>query len=251
MTGKSPVMIVTGASGSIGAGIALAAGGAGYSVVVNFKSNAAAAARIVAAIRASGGRAIAVQADVAHQTDVRHLFAVTMDELGTPTVLVNNAGIIGAVQPVEAADEVFLNNLFAANVTSAFLCAGEAARVMSRRHGGAGGSIVNITSAAARHGGMIGEAHYAASKGAIDVFTVALAKELGGEGIRVNAVRPGLIESPIHEIHGGPQAIAKLADTVPLRRTGSAQEVADVLLWLVSERASYVHGAVIDVTGGR
>ncbi len=251
MSGAAGVMIVTGASGSIGAAIALAAAGAGYAVVVNFRSNAAAAARIVDTIRASGGSAMAVQADVAHQPDVRRLFAATMDGFGAPTVLVNNAGIIGAVRPIEDADETFLNALFASNITSAFLCAGAAARVMSRQHGGAGGSIVNITSAAARHGGMIGEAHYAASKGAIDVFTVALAKELGGAGVRVNAIRPGLIESPIHEIHGGPAAIAKLADTVPLGRTGTAREVADVLLWLVSERASYVHGAVIDVTGGR
>jgi NAD(P)-dependent dehydrogenase (short-subunit alcohol dehydrogenase family) len=244
-------MIVTGSSGSIGAAIACAAGAAGYAVVVNFKSNAAAAARIVDAIRVSGGSAMAVQADVAHQPDVRRLFRTAMDAFGAPTVLVNNAGIIGAVRPIEDADEAFLNALFASNITSAFLCACEAVRVMSSRHGGRGGSIVNITSAAARHGGMPGEAHYAASKGAIDVFTVALAKELGETGIRVNAVRPGLIESPIHEIHGGRAAIAELARSVPLQRTGTAQEVADVLLWLVSERASYVHGAVIDVTGGR
>jgi len=251
MSGKPAVMIVTGGSGAIGAAIALAAAGAGYAVVVNFKSNTAAAAQVVDTIRASGGSAMAVQADVAHQPDVRRLFRATIDEFGAPTVLVNNAGLIGAVRPIEEADETFLNSLFAANITSAFLCAGEAARAMSRRHGGAGGSIVNITSAAARHGGMIGEAHYAASKGAIDVFTVALAKELGAAGIRVNAIRPGLIESPIHEIHGGHDAIAKLADSVPLKRTGTAREVADVLLWLVSERASYVHGAIIDVTGGR
>jgi NAD(P)-dependent dehydrogenase (short-subunit alcohol dehydrogenase family) len=251
MSGDPGVMIVTGASGSIGAAIARAAGAAGYAVAVNFKTNAAAAARVVDAIRASGGSAMAVQADVAHQPDVRRLFRATMDAFGAPTVLVNNAGVIGAVRPIEDADETLLNALFASNITSAFLCACEAARAMSRRHGGAGGSIVNITSAAARHGGMIGEAHYAASKGAIDVFTVALAKELGVAGIRVNAIRPGLIESPIHEIHGGRDAIAKLADAVPLRRTGTPEEVADVLLWLVSDRASYVHGAVIDVTGGR
>jgi NAD(P)-dependent dehydrogenase (short-subunit alcohol dehydrogenase family) len=248
---KIGVMIVTGGSGSIGAAIARAAAAAGYAVVVNFKNNAAAAAEIVADIRASGGSALAVQADVARQADVRRLFAATVEAFGAPTVLVNNAGLVGAVRPIEDADEAFLNGLFAANVTSAFLCAGEAARIMSTRNGGRGGSIVNMTSAAARHGGMTGEVHYAASKGAIDVFTVALAKELGAAGVRVNAIRPGLIDSPLHDIHGGQDALTKLADTVPLRRTGTPGEVADALLWLVSERASYVHGAIIDVTGGR
>jgi NAD(P)-dependent dehydrogenase (short-subunit alcohol dehydrogenase family) len=248
---KIGVMIVTGGSGSIGAAIARAAAAARYAVVVNFKNNAAAAAEIVADIRASGGSALAVQADVARQADVRRLFAATVEAFGAPTVLVNNAGLVGAVRPIEDADEAFLNALFAANVTSAFLCAGEAARIMSTRNGGRGGSIVNMTSAAARHGGMTGEVHYAASKGAIDVFTVALAKELGAAGVRVNAIRPGLIDSPLHDIHGGHEAMTKLADTVPLRRTGTPGEVADALLWLVSERASYVHGAIIDVTGGR
>ncbi len=251
MSDKIGVMIVTGGSGSIGAAIARAAAAAGYAVVVNFKNNTAAAAEIVADIRASGGSALAVQADVARQADVRRLFAATVEAFGAPTVLVNNAGLVGAVRPIEDADEAFLNALFAANVTSAFLCAGEAARIMSTRNGGRGGSIVNMTSAAARHGGMTGEVHYAASKGAIDVFTVALAKELGAAGVRVNAIRPGLIDSPLHDIHGGQDAMTKLADTVPLRRTGTPGEVADALLWLVSERASYVHGAIIDVTGGR
>jgi NAD(P)-dependent dehydrogenase (short-subunit alcohol dehydrogenase family) len=244
-------MIVTGGSGAIGAAIARTAGAAGYAVVVNFKNNAAAAGEVVDAIRTSGGSALAVQADVARQPDVRRLFAATMNAFGAPTVVVNNAGVIGAVRPIEDADETFLNALFAANITSAFLCAGEAARVMSRRNGGGGGSIVNISSAAARHGGMSGEAHYAASKGAIDVLTIALAKELAVGGIRVNGIRPGLIESPIHDIHGGHDAITRLADGVPMGRTGTPQEVADVLLWLVSDRASYVHGATIDVTGGR
>jgi NAD(P)-dependent dehydrogenase (short-subunit alcohol dehydrogenase family) len=171
--------------------------------------------------------------------------------LGRVSVLVNNAGIIGGMCRVDAMAEARLQETFAINVFSYFYCAGAALRRMSTRHGGPGGAIVNISSAAARHGGLPEEAHYAASKGAIDSFTVGLAKEIGREGVRVNAVRPGLIVTDIHEAHGGDETIRVVGPTIPLGRVGQPMEVAETVLWLASDAASYLHGALIDVSGGR
>jgi NAD(P)-dependent dehydrogenase (short-subunit alcohol dehydrogenase family) len=248
MTG---VMIVTGASRGIGAAIARKAAFSGYAVAVNYHRSAAAAEAIVADVLTAGGRAVALCADISRSEEAARLFAAVDRELGAPGVLVNNAGIIGAPTPIEAASAAHLADVFAANVLSMFFCCREAALRMSSRFGGNGGTIINMSSAAARHGGLPNEAHYAASKGAIDSLTLALAKELGPQGIRVNAVRPGLIDTAIHDAHGGRAAIDALAPGVPLGRAGTAEEVADCVMWLASSAAAYVHGALIDVSGGR
>jgi NAD(P)-dependent dehydrogenase (short-subunit alcohol dehydrogenase family) len=241
-------MVVTGASRGIGAAVAKLAGAAGYKVAVNYLSSATAAEEVVAAIRNAGGQAAAMRADVGDDAQVARLFAQVDTELGTVDVLVNNAGILGN-RRVEEMDEATLAGIFRANVFSMYFCAREAVRRMSTKHGGKGGAIVNMSSVASRLGGLAGGTHYAATKGAIDTFSLALAKEVGAEGIRVNAIRPGLIETDIHDVHGGIDPA--LARAVPLGRSGEADEVARVALWLASEEASYVHGAVIDVSGGR
>jgi NAD(P)-dependent dehydrogenase (short-subunit alcohol dehydrogenase family) len=245
------VMIVTGASRGIGAAIARRAAAHGYAVAVNFHRSESAAQAVVADIVGAGGRAVAVRADVSRSQETTRLFAEVDRAFGAPDVLVNNAGVIGAPTPIEAAAEGQLAEVFAANVLSAFYCCREATRRMSRRTGGRGGAIINMSSAAARHGGLPNEAHYAASKGAIDSLTLALAKELGPQGIRVNAIRPGLIDTSIHAVHGGKTTIDALAPGVPLGRAGTAEEVADSVIWLASSAAAYVHGALIDVSGGR
>jgi NAD(P)-dependent dehydrogenase (short-subunit alcohol dehydrogenase family) len=245
------VMIVTGASRGIGAAIARQAAVSGYAVAVNYHRSAAAAEAVVADILTAGGRAVALCADISRSEEAARLFAEVDRELGAPDVLVNNAGMIGAPTPIEAASAAHLADVFAANVLSMFFCCREAALRMSCRLGGNGGTIINMSSAAARHGGLPNEAHYAASKGAIDSLTLALAKELGPQGIRVNAVRPGLIDTAIHDAHGGRAAIDALAPGVPLGRAGTAQEVADSVMWLASSAAAYVHGALVDVSGGR
>ena len=245
------VMLVTGASRGIGAAIARAAGAAGYRVGVNYHRSEAAAHGVVGAIRATGGEAVALQADVADPAQVARLFEQADAQLGTLDVLVNDAGILASFR-VDALDHAQLATVFQANVFSMFHCAGQAVRRMSTKVGGRGGAIVNLSSVAARLGGLAGGAAYAASKGAIDTFTLALAKEVGLEGIRVNALRPGLIETDIHDVHGGVERMKGLAATaVPMGRSGSADEVAQAALWLASPAASYVHGAVIDVAGGR
>jgi len=206
---------------------------------------------VVAAIRAAGGEAVALQADVGDPAQVARLFDQLDAQLGTLSVLVNNAGILASFR-VDALDHAQLLAVFQANVFGTFHCAGQAVRRMSTAAGGKGGVIVNLSSVAARLGGLAGGAAYAASKGAIDSFTLALAKEVGQEGIRVNALRPGLIETEIHDIHGGLESMRGLAATeAPMGRSGTADEVAQAALWLVSPAASYVHGAVIDVAGGR
>jgi NAD(P)-dependent dehydrogenase (short-subunit alcohol dehydrogenase family) len=242
------IMVVTGASRGIGASIAKLAGAAGYGVAVNFLKNAKAAGDIVAQVHSAGGKAIAVQADAGRDADVKRMFAEVDAKLGKVDVLVNNAGILGN-RRVEDMDEATLAEIFSANVYSMYYCSREAVRRMSRKHGGQGGVIVNMSSVASRLGGLAGGSHYAATKGAIDSFSLALAKEVGQEGIRVNAIRPGLIETEIHDVHGGMNP--DLAKTVPLGRSGQAHEVARVVLWLASDESSYVHGAVIDVSGGR
>jgi NAD(P)-dependent dehydrogenase (short-subunit alcohol dehydrogenase family) len=243
-------MIVTGASRGIGAQIARQAAQAGFAVAVNYHRSAAEAQRVVDEITAAGGRAVAVQADVSDEAQVRALFAAVDRQLGPVGVLVNNAGTLVST-PIEQASEAGLLGLFRANVFSAFYCASEAVKRMSTAHGGPGGVIVNLSSAAARHGGLPNGTQYSATKGAIDAFTTALAKEVGACGIRVNALRPGVIDTAIHEAHGGAEAVKRMGASVPLGRAGTVGEVADAVMWLASNTSTYVHGAVIDVSGGR
>lgn len=248
---KQPIMLVTGASRGIGAEIAKMAGRSGYTVGVNFHRSEAAAREVVAEIEANGSRAVALTADVGDPAQVAKMFARLDAELGTLDTLINNAGILSKFEVADS-DFAQLSEVFQANVYSQFYCAREAVRRMSTKNGGRGGVIVNMSSVASRTGGLSGGAAYAATKGAIDAFTLALAKEVGKEGIRVNAMRPGLIATEIHDAHGGLEQMEALARTaVPLGRSGSAQEVAEVALWLASAAASYVHGAVVDVSGGR
>ena len=245
------VMLVTGASRGIGAQIALLAGRSGYKVGVNYLRSETAAQAVVTQIRNAGGEAVALQADVGQQAEVVAMFKRLDDTLGTVDVLVNNAGVL-AMFRVDTADETNVLDLFRANVFSVFFCSREAIRRMSTAHGGKGGVIVNMSSVAARLGGLGGGSAYAASKAAIDTFNLALAKEVGGEGIRVNAIRPGLISTEIHDLHGGIARMEQMAKAaVPLGRAGSPAEVAEVALWLASDAASYVHGSIVDVAGGR
>jgi NAD(P)-dependent dehydrogenase (short-subunit alcohol dehydrogenase family) len=245
------VMLVTGASRGIGAEIALLAGRSGYKVGVNYLRSEAAAHAVVARIREASGEAVALQADVGRLEPVERMFAQLDAAFGKLDVLVNNAGVL-AMFRVDAVDADNVADLFRANVFSVYFCSREAVRRMSTAHGGKGGVIVNMSSVAARLGGLGGGAAYAASKGAIDSFNTALAKEVGAEGIRVNAIRPGLISTEIHELHGGVARMEEMAKTlVPLGRAGSAAEVAEVALWLASDAASYVHGTIVDVAGGR
>lgn len=245
------VMLVTGASRGIGAEIALLAARNGWRVGVNYLRSEAAAQAVVAQIRATGGEAILLQADVGRQAQVVAMFQQLDAAFGAIDVLVNNAGVLANFR-VDTVDEDKLADVFRANVFSAYFCSREAILRMSTAHGGKGGVIINMSSVAARLGGLGGGAAYAASKGAIDTFNLALAKEVGAEGIRVNAIRPGLISTEIHEVHGGIAQMEQMAKTaVPMGRAGSAAEVAEVALWLTSDAASYVHGAVIDVAGGR
>jgi len=254
MSGKveSPgTLIVTGASRGIGAAIAKLAASHGYRVVVNFVADEAAANRIVAAIIAGGGQAIAVQGDVSKEGDVLRLFQKTERELGAIVGLVNNAAVTGGFARVEAVSVEALMQVLSVNVAGAILCAREAVRRMSTRHGGAGGSIVNISSRAAQIGSAGEWVHYAASKGAIDSFTIGLAREVATEGIRVNAVAPGLVETGLHVASGMPDRLERLAPSIPMKRAGTAEEVAEAVLWLLSSKASYTTGAILEVGGGR
>ncbi len=245
------VMLVTGASRGIGAEIALLASQSGWRVGVNYLSSAQAAQAIVKQIIDAGGQAVALQADVGQQDQVVRMFEQLDTAFGPCDALINNAGVLAQFR-VDSADEGKLLEVFRANVFSAYYCSREAIRRMSTEHGGSGGVIVNMSSVASRLGGLGGGAAYAASKGAIDSFNLALAKEVGPQGIRVNAIRPGLISTEIHNLHGGIEKMEQMAKTaVPLGRAGSAREVAEVALWLVSDASSYVHGTIVDVAGGR
>ena len=245
------VLLITGGSRGIGAACALLAAAQGYAVAVNYASNSLAADEVVRQIRTGGGTAITVQADVATEADVLAMFEKVDAKLGRITALVNNAGVVDVTSRVDAMSMERLQRMFAINVFGSFVCAREAVKRMSTRYGGEGGSIVNVSSAAARLGAPGQYVDYAAAKGAIDTFTIGLAKEVAGEGIRVNAVRPGIIETDIHASGGLPNRAKDLAPQVPMQRAGSAAEVAEAIVWLMSEKASYTTGSIIDVAGGR
>ena len=246
-----PVMIVTGGGRGIGAATALLGAQRGYGVAVNYQKNRQAAEAVVQSILQLDGKAIAVQGDIASEPDVVRLFETVDRALGRVSALVNNAGIVDRGMRVEQMDAGRIARMIAVNVTGCFLCAREAVKRMSTRHGGSGGAIVNVSSIAARLGGAGEYVDYAASKGAIDTFTVGLAKEVGPEGIRVNAVRPGIIRTEIHVASGDPARVDRIGATAPLQRPGEAEEVARAILWLLSDEASYMTGALVDVTGGR
>ena len=246
-----PVALITGGSRGIGAATAILAARQGYSVVVNYTANAAAADAVVQAIVADGGTALALQADVADEARILAMFERIDRELGPLRALVNNAGIVDVAARVDAMDATRLRRMFDTNLLGSFFCAREAVRRMSTRHGGGGGAIVNVSSVAARLGGPGQYVDYAASKGAIDTFTIGLAREVANEGIRVNAVRPGIIETEIHASGGQPDRARQMAPQVPMQRAGSAEEVAKAIVWLLTDDASYTTGAIIDVAGGR
>ena len=245
------VLLVTGASRGIGAATAVLAARAGWAVAVNYTANSSAADSVVRQIRDAGGKAIALQADVSDEQQVLALFRRIDAELGRLTGLVNNAGVVDVTARVDEMSVARLRRMFDINVIGSMVCAREAVRRMSTRHGGSGGSIVNVSSAASRLGGSGQYVDYAAAKGAIDAFTIGLAKEVAAEAIRVNAVRPGLIETEIHASGGIPGRVAKLAHLVPMQRGGTADEVAQAIVWLLSPAASYTTMALLDVTGGR
>lgn len=245
------VLVVTGGSRGIGAATAQLAARQGYALALSYRENREAAEEVAAGIRAGGGEALALQADVSSEAQVLELFAAVDRAWGRLDALVNNAGILEAQMRLEAMSAERLQRVFATNVIGAMLCAREAVRRMSTRYGGQGGAIVNVSSAAARLGSAGEYVDYAASKGALDTFTLGLAKEVAAEGIRVNAVRPGLIHTDIHASGGEPGRVDRLAATVPMGRGGRAEEVAAAILWLLGEEAAYVTGALLDVSGGR
>lgn len=247
----SPVMMITGGSRGIGAATARAAAARGYAVCVNYVSNRERADLLVGELREAGAEALAVHADVAQEDDVVRLFRTCDQDLGELAVLVNNAGILEGHMRLEEMPAERIDRVFAANVRGAFICAREAVKRMSTRRGGKGGSIVNVSSVAARLGAPGEYIDYAASKGAIDTMTVGLAKEVAAEGIRVNAVRPGIIDTDIHASGGEPGRVARIGPTLPMERGGTAEEVAEAILWLASDAASYSTGTFIDVSGGR
>ena len=243
--------IITGGSRGIGAACARLAAQAGWNVCVNYTSNVDAANAVVAEVEAAGAQGLAVKADVADEAQVTTMFAVAAKALGPVTALVNNAGILENQMPLAEMSATRFARVFSVNITGALLCAREAVRVMATSRGGPGGVIVNMSSAAARLGSPNEYVDYAASKGAIDTLTIGLSKEVGGDGIRVNAVRPGLILTDIHASGGDPDRATRLGSGVPMGRPGTAEEVAETVLWLMSDKSSYVNGALIDVTGGR
>ncbi|WDZ76322.1 SDR family oxidoreductase [Ensifer adhaerens] len=248
---QNPVLLVTGGSRGIGAAVCLGAARAGWRVVVNYASNHDAADAVVRAIEAAGGTAIAVQGDVGAEADIQAIFAAVDAAFGRLDGLVNNAGIIGQTARVDEMSVDRLERMFRINITGSIRCAAEAVRRMSTRYGGSGGAIVNISSAAAVLGSPAQYVDYAASKGAIDTFTVGLAREVATEGIRVNAIRPGIIDTEIHASGGLPDRARDLAHTIPVQRPGTAEEVADAVLYLLSDKATYVTGAILNVSGGR
>ncbi|WP_113358913.1 SDR family oxidoreductase [Rhizobium sp. SYY.PMSO] len=251
MTGSAAVLLVTGGSRGIGAAVCLAAAQHGWAVAVNYVSNKDAAEAVVGTIRDAGGEAIAVAGDVGKPEDIKSIFAQVDKHFGRIDGLVNNAGIVDVIQRLDEMTPERLDRMFRINVTGSMLVAAEAVRRMSTRHGGKGGVIVNLSSMAATLGGGGQYVDYAASKGAIDTFTVGLAREVAAEGIRVNAVRPGIIDTDIHAAAGLPDRARDIAPQLPMKRAGTSDEVADAILYLLSPHASYITGAVLDVSGGR
>ena len=245
------VLIITGASRGIGAATARIAGRSGYVVCVNYLKNKAAAKQIVEEIKADGGRALAVGADISREEEVVKLFCMVDDKLGKISALVNNAGILETQMRIEDMNEARLNRIFLTNITGSFLCAREAVKRMSTKNGGKGGAIVNVSSAAARLGSAGEYVDYAASKGAVDTFTRGLAQEVAEEGIRVNAVRPGVIDTDIHSSGGEPGRVERVKASIPMKRGGSAEEVGKAIMWLLSSESSYTTGSLLEVSGGR
>ncbi len=245
------VIVITGGSRGIGKATAIKAAEKGYAVCINYKSNKDAAVEVVDTINNSGGKAIAVQADIAVEAEVIKLFKAVDDSLGIITALVNNAGILETQSLVVNMSAERFEKVFATNVIGTFLCAKEAVKRMSLQSGGKGGAIVNVSSKASTHGGPFEYVDYAASKGAVDTFTMGLAKEVAADGIRVNGVRPGVIYTEIHASGGEAGRVDRIAPTVPMKRGGQPEEVADAILWLLSDEASYITGVLVDVTGGR
>ena len=248
MTDK--VVVITGGSRGIGRATAIAAAARGFRVCIGYASNEAAANSVVSAIEGKNGKAIAVKCDVGSEADILALFKAA-DGFGTLGALVNNAGIVGPSIRVDQMSVERIQRIMAVNVTGSFLCAREAVKRMSTKHGGKGGVIVNLSSVAAKLGSPNVYVDYAASKGAIDSFTVGLGYEVAGEGIRVAAIRPGLIDTDIHASGGEPDRAHKLAHVVPMKRIGTADEIANAIVWLLSDEASYVTSAILDVSGGR
>lgn len=246
-----PVILITGGSRGIGAATALLAAHQGFAVGINYSVNAKAANALVDQIKAGGGQAIAIQGDVADEAQVIDMFKVLDQQLGTLSALINNAGVVDVASRVDSMSVQRLRRMFDINLLGSFLCAREAVRRMSTLHGGKGGSIVNVSSVASRLGGTGQYVDYAASKGAIDTMTVGLAKEVALEGIRVNAVRPGIIDTEIHASGGQPNRVQEMTPLLPMKRPGTAEEVAQAIMWLVSPSASYTTGSFVDVTGGR
>ena len=245
------IILITGGSRGIGKATAIKAAKKGYAVCINYKSNKAAADELVNTIVSTGGTAIALQADISVEEDVINLFKRLDDSFGRITALVNNAGILETQSLVVNMTAERFQRVFATNVLGTFLCAKEAVKRMSPQNGGNGGAIVNVSSKASTHGGPFEYVDYASSKGAVDTFTMGLAKEVAADGIRINGVRPGVIYTDIHASGGEAGRVDRIAPTVPMKRGGQPEEVADTILWLLSDEASYITGVLVDVTGGR
>jgi NAD(P)-dependent dehydrogenase (short-subunit alcohol dehydrogenase family) len=246
-----PAVVITGASRGIGAAIAKLLGASGYSVAVNYANDVNAAREVLTNLTSAGSRAVAIQGDISREADVLRLCEIAERELGPIRALVNNAAITGGFARVQDIDSAALTQMLAVNVAGSMLCAREAVRRMSTKRGGSGGSIVNISSIAARTGSAGEWVHYAASKGAINTFTVGLAREVAAEGIRVNAVAPGLVDTGLHAANGEPGRLARLNPTIPMQRAGTPGEIAQGVLWLLSNAASYTTGTILEIGGGR